>query len=374
MIRVFADRYLYNVSSLVPPGVDLHLFDPAEGLPDSAAEADALLTRTVIPMNEETLQGFTENLAFIGSGSAGTDHIDSRFLEKSNIVFANAPGCNARSVAEYVTTTLLMWGEDHAIDITGKTIGIVGVGHAGSELVALLHSLDIPTVAYDPPRAERDRGFTSASIGEVLDCDILSFHTPLTRNGAYPTLHWLDNEKLAGRFYDLVINTARGGVIDEKSLLKQLREGSVKDVIIDVWENEPLFNSQLANHAYRKTPHIAGYSRQAKERATWQIVEALCEFFSLPGPPEPDTAAGRAPAPALPATPSLKKTLAHLHPVLEYEAELLKLTELPGHQKAPAFNKLRAEFPLRDEFQYMAIYPSILDAHPILNKLGFRPA
>src|SRR5699024_7915341 len=163
-----------------------------------------------------------------------------------------------RAVAEYVTSALLIWADEKSRDLTECSVGIVGAGRVGSSLKNILDRLNIPVVAYDPPREQREPAFTSASLKGGLGADILTFHTPLTSAGTYPTLNWLNLDKLKNRSFDLVINTARGGVVNEQALLSAHSEGRVKDMIIDVWDGEPDFNDEFACKAFIKTPHIAG--------------------------------------------------------------------------------------------------------------------
>ncbi|HKK45138.1 MAG TPA: NAD(P)-dependent oxidoreductase, partial [Balneolaceae bacterium] len=258
MINVLADQYLHNIQSYLPENINLILFDPTKRLPPELSYAEAMLVRTVININAQTMSEIPASLKFIGTASAGTDHVDIDYLQKNGVRFADAAGCNARSVAEYVATALLIWAETRKKDLSKLSMGIVGVGHVGTQVVKLLEKLGITTIPYDPPRSLRENNFDSATLDELLSADMLSFHTPLTYKGDYPTFHWLDKEKLTGREFQLVINSSRGGVIDEKELLKSIKAGNVRDIIIDVWENEPEFSLTTAQKAFIKTPHIAG--------------------------------------------------------------------------------------------------------------------
>ncbi len=154
------------------------------------------------------------------------------------------------------------------------------MGHVGSDVHKLLSELNISTILYDPPRQERDPAFKSSTIQEVLSADILTLHVPLSFEGPYATYHWLENEKLSKK-YKIVINASRGGVVDEKALMDAFDNGLTEHIILDVWENEPKFNTLMAERAFLATPHIAGYSHQAKENATRMISESLSESFRL---------------------------------------------------------------------------------------------
>lgn len=285
MIRLLADRHI--LLDLTPLGqrLEVSLYDPVEGIPANVDEFDALLVRTVTPVNETTLPGNPGRLSFIGSATAGLDHVDQPWLERQGITFANSPGCNAVAVGEYVATSVVIWSLETATQLDGLTAGVVGAGHAGSAAGERLERLGLETVYYDPPREERDPAFRSSTLEEVLSCDLLTFHTPLTNDGPHPTRHWLDHDKLEIHPYKLVINAARGGIIDELALLEAKRGNQVQNYVLDVWENEPLFDDILLANALIRTPHIAGYSLQAKRRASIMVLESLFRHFGI-DPPE----------------------------------------------------------------------------------------
>ena len=372
MITIFADKYLYNIDKFLPEECDLNLYNPADGLPENLEGTDALLIRTVTLIDEPLVNNLPDSLQFIATGSAGTDHVNTRLLDKKDIAFADAGGCNSRAVAEYVATSILLWSDLSERNLNTLSAGIIGKGHVGTEVSKLLENLGINTICYDPPKEEREESFKSASLEDALSADILTLHVPLKQNGDYPTYHWLDEKKLEGKNYELVINTARGGVIDEQMLLKAHIKGSVKSFIIDVWENEPIFNDLIANNAFIKTPHIAGYSKQSKLRASKYIGDALCKHFSLETPEyefEESSEAFNISNSSLKSA-RLSEVLCQIHPVKDYENELSRLIGLPPEEKGRRFNKLRSEFPLRNEFQFINMPEFLAEAHPVLKKLG----
>ncbi|MGM0545911.1 MAG: 4-phosphoerythronate dehydrogenase [Bacteroidota bacterium] len=371
MINVLADKYLYNIQAYLPESINLQLFDPARGLPAKVDQAHAILVRTVIPINKKSLSTIPSQLEFIGTGSSGTDHVDQQYLSKHNIHFADAAGCNARSVAEYVAAALLLWAENRSKDLSNHSIGIIGVGHVGTEVHQLLDRLGWQTVLYDPPREKRDPDFCSVNQQEVLDCDILTFHTPLNRGGNHPTFHWLDEKKLSTNTYHLVINSARGGVISEKDLLNAMKTGTVRDVIIDTWEDEPEIHPDTAAVAFLKTPHIAGYSVQAKQNASKFIADELITHFNLAPPQQEDEHSVTTFDRDLSQFHSLSSLLSELHPIKKYETQLEKIITKSPENSGEQFNRLRAEFPLRQEFNNIQLPESYLVKYPVLTKLGF---
>ena len=235
----------------------------------------------------------------------------------------------------------------------------------------MLEKIGITCVSYDPPREHRDSNFRSASLEEVLETDILTFHTPLNYEGDYSTYHWLDYEKLSNQSYQLILNTSRGGVIEEKSLLKAMDDGVVGDIIIDTWEHEPQFNLVTATHAFIKTPHIAGYSKQAKDNATRMVVHAMLNHFDIPAKQSEDGQFSRAIQAEINSYESFSDLLVTLHPIRKYEAELVKIIDDHPDERGKYFNKLRAEYPLRQEFAQTNLPTAYFKRFPVLRKLGF---
>lgn len=244
---------------------------------DDVRTADALIVRSVTQVDEALLAG--SRVKFVGSCTIGTDHVDLDYLARAGIRFAHAPGCNAQAVAEYVVTALFeilgdidQWQTRH--------MGIVGLGNAGSSLALLLDKLEVPWVAFDP-LIEKSLPKLVA-FDEILQCDIVSLHVPLARHGNHATRHWFNAQLLSRLKPDaLLINAARGAVIDNVDLLGLFKAGWSAKVVLDVFENEPAIDSALLNEVTLGTPHVAGYSLQGKERGTWQVYRAFCDFLGV---------------------------------------------------------------------------------------------
>jgi erythronate-4-phosphate dehydrogenase len=372
MISVFADQYLYQIDDFLPDQIELQLYDPADGLPEGLSEAHALLIRTVNPINKKSLPSIPDKLSFIGTGSSGTDHVDQDYLQENNISFADAAGCNARSVAEYIATCLLIWSNNTGHPLHEFSVGIIGMGHVGRQVKDILHKLEITTVEYDPPRAEREAEFSSVELNTVLEADILSFHTPLNHTGNYPTFHWLDSEKLKGRTFDLIINTARGGVVDEEALIEAHKKGAVRHFILDVWENEPQLKLESARQSYIKTPHIAGYSVQAKRNASRFIADELIRHFDLAPAKNVDAPSPRTITEPVNSYSNIGELITQAHPIRQYEEKLHHILQRNPDKRGKLFNKLRAEFPLRQEFNNIKLPKAYFNRYPVLQKLDFR--
>lgn len=261
--------------------------------PELVRDADALFVRTRTRCNSQLLEGSC--VRFIATATIGYDHIDTEWCRQAGITWTNAPGCNSGGVEQYVHSALLLLERCHAFTLRGSTLGVVGVGHVGSRVARVGKNLGMKVLLCDPPRAERETGTKFFKLEELAQqCDIITFHTPLTREGAHPTFH-LANKAF---FHSLskspfIINTSRGEVVDNEALLHALNEKLVTDAIIDVWENEPVINRLLLEHVLVGTPHIAGYSGDGKANATRMSLEAFCRFFHLPAsfniePPAPE--------------------------------------------------------------------------------------
>ena len=249
--------------------------------PDDVRDADAIIVRTRTRCDEKLLG--ESSVRFVATATIGIDHLDTAYLESAGIRWVNCPGCNATSVGQYLETSLLSLQRDHGLDIPNTTIGIVGCGHVGSAVKAVAERMGFKILVNDP--------FLDSKGLVCLDdirrmADVITFHVPLTHGGAHPTFHLADRDFLMGlgRKNVTIINTSRGGVIDEQALLEVMDRGNVSHAIIDTWENEPNINRQLLERAYIATPHIAGYSADGKVNADNMVIESLCDFFRKPRP------------------------------------------------------------------------------------------
>lgn len=246
----------------------------------AVADADAVVTRTRTRCDEALLG--RSSVRLVASATIGLDHVDCEWCRQSGITVRNAPGCNAPAVAQYVFGSLLSL----LPDLKGKTIGIVGAGHVGSVVEHWARALGMRVMLNDPPRekAEGSEGFSS--LGDIaLEADVITFHTPYTTGGEFPTHHLLDSSLVESlRRRPVIINSARGGVTDTGALLSGLRTGRIGHLVIDCWEGEPDIDRSLLKAADVATPHIAGYSRQGKARASRMAAEAVAEQLGLPLP------------------------------------------------------------------------------------------
>ena len=247
---------------------------------ETVKDADALIVRTRTKCNRELLEG--SKVKFIATATIGYDHIDTEYCREAGITWTNCPGCNAGSVEQYVHSVLLLLKEKKGLDLKNATIGVVGVGHVGSRVARMAEGLGMKVLLNDPPRAEQgEQGFVDLAT-MARECDVITFHTPLNREGAYRTYHLVDEDFLFSlERAPFVINSSRGEVVDTASLLVALAAGKIKAAVIDTWEYEPRISKELMEVAFLATPHIAGYSADGKANATRMSLEALCLFFGI---------------------------------------------------------------------------------------------
>lgn len=371
------DAYIPGVETL-QGAVEASGFDPnllKKSNPESAifrnelTQADALFIRTVTkitPIEFPELALPENRIRFIATASAGKDHVDEAWLKSLGIHFAYAPGCNARAVAEYVISAILIWLSDQNNVQRRPLVGVLGAGHTGSSTAALLKNLGFPVVLYDPPKERLDLEFTSCRLEEFQEAAIWSLHVPLTRSGQDSTYHLIDQSMLSLSTPELLIQASRGGVVDESILWKQDHPSWV----CDVWENEPNPNRKSLSRAKIATPHIAGYSVEAKSRALQQIVDALVSFsgIDLHLPANSDTSPAMTLDSSLPAT--LGEAISRLHPILKYHQELKKEWDSGDESLTVNFQRIRNDFPLRYEFSALKCPKSWHDRFPELCLLG----
>ncbi|MFK8330105.1 4-phosphoerythronate dehydrogenase PdxB [Pseudomonas sp. BJa5] len=248
---------------------------------DCVRDADVLLVRSVTRVDRALLEG--SKVRFVGTCTIGTDHLALDYFAEAGIQWSSAPGCNARGVVDYVLGSLLTLAELDGAELSGRTYGVVGAGEVGGRLVEVLRGLGWNVLVCDPPRQAREGG-DYVSLERILDtCDVISLHTPLSREGQHATWHLLAAAELARlRPGAWLINASRGPVIDNVALRELLLEREDVLAVLDVWEAEPQVDLELADLCVLATPHIAGYSLDGKQRGTAQIYQAFCAWRGEP--------------------------------------------------------------------------------------------
>ena len=335
-MKIIVDSHIPNIQAVIEPRAQVLYLEPGDITRDAVRDADALIVRTRTRCNGDLLDG--SRVRFIGSAPIGMDHIDLDYCATHGITVRNAPGCNAPAVAQWVFCAIDAWMRARNVTTThGLTLGIVGVGHIGSIVARWARQLGFTVLLNDPPRENRD-GSTD-EIFEPLEtlqrhCDIITFHTPLTRDGQWPTWHLCDQAFLDGLTRcRLIIDAARGPIADNAALL-----GWYGDVALDCWENEPNISRDLLDKAIVATPHIAGYSREGKQRGTAMMLEALNAFYGW-DIPIPEIAA--------PATGARNVTLDGIAASYDIKADTAALKTSPA-----TFESQRNHYPHRPEYRH----------------------
>ncbi len=280
-MKVIVDQKIPYIKETIERIADEVLFLPGDGFTkDAVKDADALIVRTRTICNRDLLEG--SQVKFIATATIGYDHIDTEYCREAGITWTNCPGCNAGSVEQYVHSVLLLLKSEKGLKLENATIGVVGVGHVGSRVARMAENLGMRVLRNDPPRADKgELGFVGLET-IAHECDVITFHTPLNREGKYATYHLANEEFLFSlKRTPYLINSSRGEVVDTASLLAALSAGKVKDAVIDTWEYEPEISRELMSVAFLATPHIAGYSADGKANATRMSLEALCRFFDI---------------------------------------------------------------------------------------------
>jgi (S)-sulfolactate dehydrogenase len=281
-------------------------YDPE--LVDHPAELHALLgdCRALIVRNrtrvDAALLANATRLTVVGRLGVGLDNIDLDTCAARDIDVIPATGANTLAVAEYVTAGLLLltrgaflasarvangeWPRQQLIggELSGRTLGLVGFGAIAREVATRAHALGMTTAAHDPLLAVDDPAWRDtqrcADLHELLSVsDAVSLHVPLTPQ----TRHLIDTEALATMKPGAVlINTARGGVVDEAALAEALRDGRLAGAALDVFEQEPLSAGSVLDGVPNLilTPHIAGVTREANRRVSTLIACKIREALA----------------------------------------------------------------------------------------------
>ncbi len=277
--RIVVDENMPGITKLFA-GFDIVSADGRTIDPLMVQQADAIFCRSVTAINKKLLE--SSKIKFVGTATIGIDHLDIHWLKENHIGWSNAAGCNAAAVAQYVLSAIAFWCLKKNRTMQGLKVGIVGAGFVGTELARCLDVLGISYLLCDPPLQLKNDPRRMSALDKILACDVVSLHVPLTKEGDYPTYHML-NEKTLKQLTDqqLLINTARGAVINNKELETYFQRPNSADIVLDVYENEPNPSIYLIEQCLLATPHIAGHTLEGKLRGTWAVYKAFCDFFNV---------------------------------------------------------------------------------------------
>lgn len=373
-MKIFADSNILAVEQRFSRLGRLQLFDGRRLRREDLVGADALLVRSITPVDEALIGG--TDIHFVGTATSGIDHVDTAYLAAAGIGFAHARGSNANAVVDYCFAALAYATLKRGFSLSGSRVGIVGAGAVGAAFAAKLETLGVDVLRCDPPLALAERsGRRYFSLAETLDCDVVSLHVPLIGSGSHPTLSMIGAAEIERLEGSVLINACRGSVVDESALKEALLRGAEITTVFDVWENEPTIDADLLRRVDIATPHIAGYSEEAKLNATEMLAQSFENHFELSAAQTREKGATSALSLQFDAAPDERlhwQTLLGAFP-LEQLSEQFR-TGFEGANPAAAFDQMRQRLRHRREFESTLLKKELYTpAQQIfLSALGFR--
>lgn len=368
-MKIVADNKIPFLKGIPEKFADITYLPTKDFTHENIKDADVLIIRTPNKCTRELLEG--SKVRFIASTTIGYDHIDIDYCREANIKWVNSPGCNAVSVGQYMLSSLIELSRKKGFSLREKTLGIIGVGNVGKQVESVCKAYGINYLLCDPPRAlvEGKDHFVEMDM-IVRQCDIITFHVPLTKSGDHATYHLADQaffNSLKKKPY--LINAARGSVHDTKALIDAKNTGLIEEMVIDCWENEPEISSDLLNECCIATPHIAGFSADGKANGTRMCLEAIAREYNIQ---IKDLDLLTTPQP--PADPVIDLNLFKYNRV---ENAILKtFSPLPEDKRLrdspEKFEYLRTNYDNPREFHAYTIINSKPEESGILSDLGFK--
>ena len=364
-MRIVADANIPFVRECFSPLGDVEVLGGRDITPPVVAQADALLVRSITPVNEALLAG--SRVRFVATATIGFDHVDLPYLERNNIGFASAPGSNANSAAEYIVAALLETGRKHGLRLEGTSIGVIGVGNVGSRVVRKCEALGIRVLQNDPPLQRQTGDPKYVPIEALYDCDFITLHTPRSREGVDKTFHLAGDAFFSSLKQGAIfLNASRGAVADTRALQAALRAGRLRAAVLDVWEGEPSIDTELLAMVDLGTPHIAGYSYDGKIAGTITIYRAFCKHFGLPVKCDAGDFLPPAEVPRLEMRTAdvadeelLARAVERIYSIRRDDRNLRQIVDQPRESQGRFFDALRKGYPIRREFHNTTV---VLDA------------
>ena len=338
-----------------------------------AKNADAIVTRTRTICNEKLLAG--SSVKFIATATIGYDHIDTDYCDAAGIKWTNAPGCNSKSVEQYIASALMVLAETKKLKLKDLCIGIVGVGNVGSKVAKICEIFGMKVLLNDPPRERAEGSDKFVSLETIKnEADIISLHVPLNIKGEDATFH-MGNESFfsALKKRPVLINSCRGEVIKTDAVKKALKTKQISAFVCDCWENEPDLDLELLGMTEIATPHIAGYSKDGKAKGTLMSVLAISDFFGLglnnwqpSGVELPTNPIIEIDGEGMNEQEVFSKAILHTYDI-RHDDKLLRLS--PEH-----FEQQRGDYPTRREFQAFIVRTQRVEEKTLekLELLGFN--
>lgn len=369
---IIDDKIPYIKGALEPFGEVLYLSGP-KTTTEIAKDADAIITRTRTICNEQLLSGSTVKI--IATATIGFDHIDTDYCEKVGIHWTNAPGCNSKSVEQYIASALFVLAERKDFILKGKTIGVVGVGQVGSKVAKVCELFGMNVLLNDPPRARAEGAEKFCSLEKIKEeADFITLHVPLYMQGEDATFHLADDAFfLSLKRKPYLFNSCRGEVLDTQAAKRAVQDQRISGLVVDCWENEPDLDLKLLEMVDLGTPHIAGYSKDGKANGTTQSIQAVSKFLGL-GIDDwtakdvelPDNTRIELDGSSLTQEEILSKAILTTYDIRTDDANLRANTSL--------FEKWRGDYPVRREYPTYTVHCKNVEKETvdIIKALGFR--
>lgn len=373
-MKIVCDDKIPFIKGVFEPYAEV-LYLPGKAT-DAAAvkDADAIISRTRTRCDKSLLEGSTVKV--IATATIGFDHIDTQWCEANGVIWRNAPGCNSWSVKQYMASLLVFLARKHNLNLETMTLGVVGVGNVGSKVADAARVLGMKVLLNDPPRSRREGPDAFVSLEEIISkSDIITVHVPLSKEGEDATWHLFDEERIAQMSKSqILVNAARGPVVDNKALKNALKSSAIKAAVLDCWEGEPELDAELVELVDISTAHIAGYSADGKANGTIASVHTVSEVLGLP---LSDWYPESMPAPRqsrdLHIDASGKTRQEVLFEAIWHSYDITEDSNLL-REHLDSFEKLRGDYQIRREFTY---YNIMLSSAPdsyaeALSELGFN--
>ncbi len=287
-LEAFADNIVYN--DLGTPLQGDELLSRLDGVDGYIAGLDYITADVVKQM--------PSSLKVISRYGAGVDRVDIAACKERGIIVTNTPGANATAVCEMAFGLMLCaarnipalhkaveageWPRANGMELSGKTLGIVGLGAIGKRLALRAKEFEMDVIAFDPYFDEafgKQQGVTRVELDDLFKAaDVVSLHVPLSD----ATRHMASAERIKSmKQGGILINTARGGLIDEEAAADAVKSGHLRGLGLDAFEQEPLVDSPLKGlPGVVFTPHAAGHTAQAISRMGMMAVDNAIQVLS----------------------------------------------------------------------------------------------
>ncbi|MFA5069606.1 MAG: phosphoglycerate dehydrogenase, partial [Candidatus Omnitrophota bacterium] len=276
--------------------VDVKIKQPADTLKKIIKDYDALIIRSETKVTADLI-ACADKLKVIGRAGVGLDNVDVASATKKGIIVMNTPGGNTISTAEHTMSMILALSRNIApadasmkkgqwerkkfmgVELYGKTLGVIGLGRIGSEVAKRCLSFGMRVLAYDPfltPEKASDSGIESAVLKEIFsEADYITVHTPLTPD----TKHLIGEREIDMMKAGVrLVNCARGGIADEKAVLKGIESGKVAGAAFDVYEEEPPKGSPLVvSDKVLVTPHLGASTAEAQDNVALEVAQQVVD-------------------------------------------------------------------------------------------------